>query len=115
MGRSVAHRHAIRGGGRVNGTDLVLLVVILVLVLVAGVLAVAETGVTRMTRSRAAAPAESDPKRGRRVQRIVDNPKGATSTPSTWPSTSSRRCRPPWSVCWPDGSSGRWASRSASC
>jgi len=57
----------------VNGTDLVLLVVILVLVLVAGVLAVAETAVTRMTRSRAAALAESDPKRGRRVQRIVDN------------------------------------------
>ena len=56
-----------------NGTDLVLLVVILVLVLVAGVLAVAETAVTRMTRSRAAALAESDPKRGRRVQRIVDN------------------------------------------
>ena len=56
-----------------NGTDLVLLVVILVLVLVAGVLAVAETAVTRMTRSRAAALAEPDRKRGRRVQRIVDN------------------------------------------
>jgi CBS domain containing-hemolysin-like protein len=57
----------------VTGTDLVLLVVVVVLVGFAVVLAVAETSITRMTRSRAAALAETDPKRGKRVQRIVDN------------------------------------------
>ena len=56
-----------------NGTDVVLLVVVIVLVGFAVVLAVAETSITRMTRARAAALAESEPKRGRRVQRIVDN------------------------------------------
>ena len=59
--------------GIVNGTDLWLLVVALVLVVVAAVLAAAETAITSMTRSRAAALAENDPKGGRRVQRIVDN------------------------------------------
>ena len=54
-------------------TDVILLVVILVLVGFAVVLAVAETAITRMTRARAASLAESDPKGGRRVQRIVDN------------------------------------------
>jgi len=57
----------------VNATDVVLLVVVVVLVAAAMVLAVAETAITRMTRSRAAALAETEPKRGRRVQRIVDN------------------------------------------
>jgi CBS domain containing-hemolysin-like protein len=57
----------------VNGTDVWLLVVVLVLVAVAAVLAAAETAITRMTRSRAAALAEHDPKRGKRVQRIVDH------------------------------------------
>ena len=56
-----------------TGTDLVLLAVVIVLVGFAVVLAVAETSITRMTRARAAALAESEPKRGRRVQRIVDN------------------------------------------
>ena len=56
-----------------NATDVVLLVVIVVLVAAAMLLAVAETAITRMTRSRAAALAETEPKRGRRVQRIVDN------------------------------------------
>ena len=56
-----------------NGTDVWLLAVVLVLVAVAAVLACAETAITRMTRSRAAALAENDPKGGRRVQRIVDN------------------------------------------
>ncbi len=56
-----------------NATDVVLLVVVVVLVAAAMVLAVAETAITRMTRSRAAALAETEPKRGRRVQRIVDN------------------------------------------
>jgi putative hemolysin len=57
----------------VNSTDIWLLVVILVLVVVAAVLAAAETAITRMTRSRASALAELDPKGGRRVQRIVEN------------------------------------------
>lgn len=56
-----------------SGTDLLLLVVVVVLVVVAGVLAVAETAITRMTRARAAALAEADPKSGPRVQRIVEN------------------------------------------
>ncbi len=56
-----------------NGTDVWLLVVVVVLVAFAVVLAVAETAITRMTRARAAALAESEPKRGRRVQRIVGN------------------------------------------
>ena len=56
-----------------NATDVVLLVVVVVLVAAAMVLAVAETAITRMTRSRAAALAETEPKRGRRVQHIVDN------------------------------------------
>ena len=56
-----------------SGTDIWLFVVVLVLVAVAAVLAAAETAITRMTRSRAAALAEHDPKGGRRVQRIVDN------------------------------------------
>lgn len=56
-----------------SGTDLWLLIVVVVLIGFAVVLAVAETSITRMTRARAAALAESEPKRGRRVQRIVDN------------------------------------------
>lgn len=53
--------------------DVWLLVVVLVLVGVATVLAVAETAITRMTRSRAQAMAETGAKGGERVQRIVDN------------------------------------------
>ncbi len=60
-------------GWVVSGTDLWLLVVILVLVAVAAVLAASETAITRMTRSRAAALAEHDPRGGGRVRRIVDN------------------------------------------
>jgi putative hemolysin len=57
----------------VSGTDVVLLVVIVVLVVAASVLAVAETAITRMTRSRAAALAEQHPRRGPLVQRILTN------------------------------------------
>lgn len=57
----------------VTGLDLALLVVVLVLVGVATVLAVAETSITRMTRSKAAGLAESGRKGGERVQRIVGN------------------------------------------
>jgi len=57
----------------VSATDIWLLVVIVVLVAVAAWLAAAETAITRMTRSRAAALAEQDPVRGKRVQRIVEN------------------------------------------
>ncbi len=56
-----------------TSTDAVLLAVVVVLIGFAVVLAVAETAITRMTRSRAAALAETDPKAGKRVQRIVDN------------------------------------------
>ncbi len=56
-----------------SATDTWLLIVIVVLIGAAVVLAVAETAITRMTRSRASALADADPKRGRRVQRIVDN------------------------------------------
>ena len=55
-----------------SATDTWLLIVIVVLIGAAVVLAVAETAITRMTRSRASALADADPKRGRRVQRIVD-------------------------------------------
>jgi len=57
----------------VSGGDLALLVVIIVLVVAAAVLAVAETAVTRMSRSRASALAEQHPRRGPIVRRIVDN------------------------------------------
>jgi CBS domain containing-hemolysin-like protein len=57
----------------VTGTDVALLAVVLVLIAMAVVLAVAETAITRMTRARAAALADSHPKRGRRVQHIVEN------------------------------------------
>ncbi len=53
--------------------DIWLLVVIVVLVVAASVLAVAETAITRMSRSRAAALAEQHPRRGPLVQRIVSN------------------------------------------
>jgi len=57
----------------VSVIDIWLLVVIVVLVVAASVLAVAETAITRMSRSRAAALAEQHPRRGPLVQRIVSN------------------------------------------
>jgi len=57
----------------VSGTDLVLLVVVVVLVIAAAILAVAETAVTRMTRSRASSLVDQHPRRGPMVRRIVDN------------------------------------------
>ena len=51
----------------------VLLGVVVVMTLSAAVLAAAETAITRMTRSRATALAQTDPKRGPRVLRIVEN------------------------------------------
>ncbi len=53
--------------------DIVLLVVVLIMTLTAAVLALAETSITRMSRSRAAALAQKDPKGGGRVLRIVEN------------------------------------------
>ncbi len=53
--------------------DIVLLVVVLIMTLTAAVLALAETSITRMSRSRAAALAQKDPKGGARVLRIVEN------------------------------------------
>ena len=56
-----------------TGTDIVILVVVVLLTLTAAVLALAETSITRMTRSRAAALAQANPRSGVRVQRIVEN------------------------------------------
>jgi putative hemolysin len=56
-----------------NTTDLAMLVVIIVMTLLAAVLALAETSITRMTRSRASALAQNQPKGGARVLRIVEN------------------------------------------
>jgi putative hemolysin len=56
-----------------TGTDIAMLAVVVVMTLTAAVLALAETSITRMTRSRAAALAQSNPRAGGRVQRIVDN------------------------------------------
>jgi CBS domain containing-hemolysin-like protein len=56
-----------------NTIDIAMLVVIIIMTLLAGVLALAETSITRMTRSRAVALAQSQPKGGGRVLRIVEN------------------------------------------
>ena len=56
-----------------TGTDIAILAVVVVMTLTAAVLALAETSITRMTRSRAAALAQSNPRSGPRVQRIVEN------------------------------------------
>ncbi len=53
--------------------DIAMLVVILVMTLTAALLALAETSITRMTRSRAVALAQSQPRGGGRVLRIVEN------------------------------------------
>jgi CBS domain containing-hemolysin-like protein len=57
----------------VTSIQFVLLGVVLLMTLAAAVLAAAETAITRMTRSRATALAQTDPKRGPRVLRIVEN------------------------------------------
>ncbi len=54
-------------------TDIAMLVVILIMTLLAALFALAETSITRMTRSRAVALAQSQPKAGGRVLRIVEN------------------------------------------
>lgn len=56
-----------------NGADIAMLVVIIVMTLLAAVLALAETSITRMTRSRAVALAQTQPRGGGRVLRIVEN------------------------------------------
>jgi putative hemolysin len=56
-----------------TGADIVMLVVVVVLTFTAALLALAETSITRMTRSRAAALAQSNPRSGERVVRIVEN------------------------------------------
>ncbi len=56
-----------------NSTQLLLLTIVVVMTFAAGILAAAETAITRMTRSRATALAQKDPKRGPRVLRIVEN------------------------------------------
>jgi len=53
--------------------DIVMLVVIVIMTFTAGILALAETSITRMSRSRAIALAQTDPRRGARVLRIVEN------------------------------------------
>lgn len=56
-----------------TGSDLVLAVIVVVMTIFAAVLAVAETSITRMSRSRASALAQKNPKSGGRVLRIVEN------------------------------------------
>jgi putative hemolysin len=53
--------------------DIAMLVVIIVMTFTAALLALAETSITRMTRSRAVALAQSQPRGGGRVLRIVEN------------------------------------------
>lgn len=56
-----------------TGVDLILAAVVVILTILAAILAVAETSITRMSRSRAAALAQKDPRSGGRVLRIVEN------------------------------------------
>lgn len=56
-----------------SNADIAMLVVIIVMTLLAAVLALAETSITRMTRSRAVALAQTQPRGGARVLRIVEN------------------------------------------
>ena len=53
--------------------DIVMLVVVVIMTFTAGILALAETSITRMSRSRAAALAQKEPRKGPRVLRIVEN------------------------------------------
>ena len=62
--------------GRIDemtSANVAMLVVIIVMTLLAAVLALAETSITRMTRSRAVALAQTKPRGGGRVLRIVEN------------------------------------------
>ena len=56
-----------------NSIELAMLLVIIFLTFTAALLALAETSITRMTRSRAVALAQSQPRGGARVLRIVEN------------------------------------------
>lgn len=56
-----------------SGVDFAMLGVVLLMTLTAAVLALAETSITRMSKARAAALAQTEPRKGARVQRIVDN------------------------------------------
>jgi CBS domain containing-hemolysin-like protein len=56
-----------------NSTQFVLLGIVVIMTFAAAILAAAETAITRMTRSRATALAQKEPKRGPRVLRIVEN------------------------------------------
>ncbi|MGB3412821.1 MAG: hemolysin family protein [Microthrixaceae bacterium] len=56
-----------------GGIDLALAVVVVVMTIFAAVFAVAETSITRMSKSRASALAQKDPRAGGRVLRIVEN------------------------------------------
>ena len=55
-----------------NASDVVVLVVVVLLTLTAAFLALAETSITRMTRSRAAALEQTNPRAGARVLPAVD-------------------------------------------
>lgn len=56
-----------------NATQIAMLAVIFLMTTLAAILALAETSITRMTRSRATALAQTQPKGGTRVLRIVEN------------------------------------------
>jgi len=58
----------------VSGTDWIILIVIVVLFLVSGVLAMAETAFTRMSRVRALALAEEERRGAQRVARMLETP-----------------------------------------
>jgi putative hemolysin len=57
-----------------NGTDVVMIITIVVLLLVSTYLAVAETALTRMTKSKAQALAEEDERRGAKLVGLVTHP-----------------------------------------
>ena len=60
-------------GCALSARDIWLLAIALVLVIVAAVLAVAETAITRTSRSRAAALVDQERRGAPRLQRVVEN------------------------------------------
>jgi hypothetical protein len=78
-----------------TGTDFLMLAVIFVLLLVLVVLAVAEMGLSKMTKPKAAALADEGRRGSGAIQRLVDEPE----------------CRPPSPVSSPAACSARGVSR----
>ena len=57
-----------------TGSDALLLATIVVLLVLLALLAIAETGINRISRHKAEAIAHDDPKRGRALVRLVEEP-----------------------------------------